>query len=97
VLVGNVRSASRCCGRPAPHAGMYGPLPVEVAVFADAGVAWNSDERPSVLGGFRDGVSSTGINFRVNLPEFAGQFDFVRPPQRPGKGWISRFNLTPGF
>jgi outer membrane protein assembly factor BamA len=77
---------------------MYGPLPVEVAVFADGGVAWNSRERPSLLGGTRDGVSSAGLTFRVNLAGFAvGQFDFVRPLQRPGRGWIVQFNLSPGF
>jgi hypothetical protein len=26
-----------------------------------------------------------------------GQFDVVRPLQRPGAGWIFQFNLTPGF
>jgi hypothetical protein len=77
---------------------MYGPLPVELAVFADGGIAWNSAEKPSMLGGTRDGVSSAGVTFRVNLLGFAvGQFDFVRPLQRPGKGWIFQFNLTPGF
>jgi len=77
---------------------MYGPLPVEVALFADAGVAWNSRERPSMFGGTRDGVSSTGVTVRVNLGGVAvGEFDFVRPLQRPGRGWIFQFNLTPGF
>jgi hypothetical protein len=77
---------------------MYGPLPVELALFADGGVAWNSGERPSMFGGTRDGVSSTGVTFRVNLAGFAvGQFDIVRPLQRPGQGWIFQFNLTPGF
>jgi hypothetical protein len=78
--------------------GMYGPIPVEVAFFADAGVAWNSDEKPSFLGGSRKGVSSAGVALRVNLLGFAvGEFDFVRPFQRPGKGWTFMFNLTPGF
>ena len=46
----------------------------------------------------RDGVSSAGVTFRVNLMGYAiGQFDVVRPLQRPGKGWIVQFNLTPGF
>ena len=77
---------------------MYGPLPVEVALFVDGGVAWNSGERPSLLGGSRGGVSSAGIALRVNLFGFAvGEFDFVRPFQRPGRGWIFAFNLTPGW
>jgi hypothetical protein len=69
-----------------------------MALFADAGVAWDSASKPSMLSGRRDGVSSAGITFRVNMAGFAvGQFDFVRPLQRPGKGWIVQFNLTPGF
>jgi outer membrane protein assembly factor BamA len=77
---------------------MYGPVPIELAFFADAGVAWNSDERPSMFGGVRDGVSSTGVTVRLNLGGYAvGQFDVVRPLRRPGQGWIVQFNLTPGF
>jgi Tol biopolymer transport system component len=77
---------------------MYGPLPVEVALFADGGVAWNSGERPALFGGARDGVASAGIAFRVGFGGFAvGEFDFSRPFQRPGQGWVFQFNLTPGF
>jgi outer membrane protein assembly factor BamA len=98
LLVGNVEFRFPLL-RPFGASGrMYGPLPVEVALFADGGVAWNSGERPSMLGGTRDGVSSAGVTFRVNLAGFAvGQFDIVRPLQRPGQGWIFQFNLTPGF
>jgi outer membrane protein assembly factor BamA len=77
---------------------MYGPVPVEVALFADGGVAWNRGERPSLLGGHRDGVSSVGIALRANLFGFAiGQFDFARPLQRVNHGWLFQFNLSPGF
>ena len=77
---------------------MYGPLPVELALFADGAVAWNSGEKPAILGGTRDSVSSAGVTLRVNLVGFAvGQFDVVRPLQRPGRGWTVQFNLTPGF
>jgi outer membrane protein assembly factor BamA len=77
---------------------MYGPVPVEVALFTDAGVAWNSGEKPSFLGGTRQGVSSAGVTFRVNLLGFAvGEFDFSHPFQREGRGWIFQFNLSPGF
>ena len=68
---------------------MYGPIPVEVAFFADGGVAWNRSEKPSFLGGSRQGVGSAGVAFRVNLFGFAvGQFDIARPFQRPGQGWV---------
>ena len=77
---------------------MYGPLPVEVAFFVDGGVAWNRSEKPSLLGGDRKGVSSTGVALRANLFGFAvGEFDFTRPLQRPGKGWVFQFSLSPGF
>ena len=88
---------------------MYGPLPVEVALFADGGVAWNSLSQPSTIGvsggvtqpqAFKlsNGVSSAGVALRVNLFGFAvGQFDFARPFQRPGQGWVFQFTLAPGF
>ncbi len=78
--------------------GMYGPLPVEVAFFADGGVAWTASEKPSFLGGERKGVASAGVAFRVNLGGFAiGQLAIARPFQRPQKGWVFQFSLTPGF
>jgi outer membrane protein assembly factor BamA len=77
---------------------MYGPLPIELAVFGDAGFAWNRGERPSILGGDRKGVSSAGVALRVNVfGMLVTQFDFVRPFQRPGRGWVFEFNLGPGF
>jgi hypothetical protein len=98
LLVGNVEFRFPLLRPFGASRRMYGPLPVEMALFADGGVAWNSGERPSMFGGTRDGVSSTGVTFRVNLAGFAvGQFDIVRPLQRPGQGWIFQFNLTPGF
>jgi Tol biopolymer transport system component len=88
---------------------MYGPLPIEAAVFADGGVAWNSLSQSSPVGvtgsvtqpqpfKLSNGVSSAGAALRVNLFGFAvGEFDFARPFQRPGHGWVFQFNLTPGF
>jgi outer membrane protein assembly factor BamA len=88
---------------------MYGPVPVEVALFADGGVAWNSLSHAS-LGGIlgtptqprqfrlKDGVSSAGVALRVNLfGDAVGEFDCSRPFQRPGRGWIFQFNLAPGW
>lgn len=77
---------------------MYGPIPVEFALFADAGVAWNKGQSPSLFGGGREAVTSAGAALRVNLFGFAvGQFDLSRPFQRPGSGWVFQFNLAPGF
>jgi Tol biopolymer transport system component len=77
---------------------MYGPMPVEVALFTDAGVAWTKSDRPTFLGGDRRPVASAGVTFRTNLFGFAvGQLDLAYPFQRPGRGWVWSFSLTPGF
>jgi hypothetical protein len=77
---------------------MYGPVPVEVALFTDAGVAWTKSDRPTFLGGDRAPVSSAGVTLRANVFGFAvGQFDFAYPFQRPGRGWVWSFSLAPGF
>jgi outer membrane protein assembly factor BamA len=77
---------------------MYGPIPIEFALFADSGIAWNTGESPSLVGGSRKAVSSAGVAFRANLFGFAvGQFDIARPFDRPGSGWVFQFNLAPGF
>jgi Tol biopolymer transport system component len=77
---------------------MYGPLPVEVGLFADAGVAWNRGEKPDIFGGTRKGVSSAGVTVRANVFGFAvAEFDFVRPFQRANRGWVWQFSLSPGF
>jgi hypothetical protein len=79
---------------------MYGPIPVEVALFADSGVAWNRGENISFQSGGagRKPVSSAGITFRAAVLGFAiAQIDFARPFNRPGRGWVWGFSLTPGF
>jgi Tol biopolymer transport system component len=98
MLVGNMEFRFPLLRPFGVSSGMYGPVPVEVAFFADGGTAWSSGERPEVLGGARGGVASGGVAFRVNLFGFAvGEFDIVRPFQRPGKGWTFGFNLMPGW
>src|SRR5258705_9537447 len=57
---------------------MYGPVPVELALFADGGIAWDSTNKPSFLGGDRAGISSMGTSLRINILGFAvGQFDIA--------------------
>jgi hypothetical protein len=99
MLVGNLEFRFPLL-RPFTGAGrnMYGPLPVEVAFFADGGVAWSRGQKPEIFGGDRRGVASGGVALRVNLLGFAvGQFDFVKPFQRSSKGWMFQFSLSPGF
>jgi hypothetical protein len=77
---------------------MYGALPVEIGLFADAGVAWTDDVDPRFLGGDRGWVRSVGAVLRFNAFGYAiGELDYVRPLDRPGRGWMWQFNLTPGF
>jgi Tol biopolymer transport system component len=78
---------------------MYGPLPVEVAFFLDGGVTWNKGQKPSFFdGGTREPVTSGGVSLRTSLLGFAtAQIDYARPFDRPGRGWVWGFSLTPGF
>jgi hypothetical protein len=98
MLVGNLELRFPLLRPFGAERNMYGPLPVEVALFVDGGTPWNGGERPSVLGGARDGVASAGVGFRANLLGFAvGEFDFSRPFQRTTRGWVFGFNLQPGW
>jgi hypothetical protein len=76
----------------------YGPFPIEMALFADAGLAWTADTKPRFAGGERDWVRSAGVALRVNVLGFAvAEFDYVRPLDRSRRGWLWQFGLTPGF
>ena len=76
----------------------YGPFPLELAFFGDAGVAWTSDIKPSLSGGQRDFVRSAGVALRANVLGYAiAEIDYVRPFDRSRRGWVWQFGLTPGF
>ncbi len=103
VAVGNVELRLPLLGGlgviPAP-----GVPPIEIGAFYDIGKAWTNDSDPNCQlengCGFsnRDWVDSAGFLARLNLFGFAiGELDFVRPFDRPDKGWIWQFSLTPGF
>ncbi|MCY3698910.1 MAG: BamA/TamA family outer membrane protein [Gemmatimonadetes bacterium] len=80
-----------------------GVPPVEVGLFYDMGKAWSGDtplNGPEGNCSFADRtwVSSAGFLTRVNVfGLMIAEINFVRPFDRPGKGWIWQFNLTPGF
>ncbi len=98
LLVGNVELRFPLLRPFGVRSGMYGPVPIEVAFFADGGVAWTGSERPSFFGGSREPISSTGVSFRVSLFGYAvAQIDYAYPLQRPERGWVWAFNLIPGF
>jgi Tol biopolymer transport system component len=76
----------------------YGPLPIEMALFTDAGVAWDRTTRPGFSAADREPVVSVGAAMRINVLGFAvAEIDYVRPLDRPGRGWLWQFNLRPGF
>jgi hypothetical protein len=97
LMIGSAELRAPLLGLFNPRA-MYGAVPVEVGVFADAGVAWTSDIKPGFLGGDREWVRSVGATIRFNAFGYAiGEFAYVRPLDRPGRGWMWQFNLSPGF
>ena len=76
----------------------YGPVPLDVALFGDIGAAWTRDTQRSFFDGDRDWVRSVGVAMRVNALGFAVvEVDYVRPLDRPGRGWLWQFNLMPAF
>ncbi len=79
--------------------GMYGPVPVEVGLFADAGAAWDQNDPVRIFGreGRREPVASIGATLRANLLGFlVAQADFTHPLSRPEKGFVFQFSLSPG-
>ncbi len=76
--------------------GFYGPLPIEGAIFADAGIAFGGVD--GFTGVNEKWVRSVGAAIRANLFGFAvAEINYVRPLDRPGRGWIWQFNFMPGF
>jgi Tol biopolymer transport system component len=76
----------------------YGPLPIEIALFSDAGIAWDRNSEPSFTGGTREWARSAGVGLRFNLLGFViGEIDYVKPLDRPERGWLWQFNFIPGF
>jgi outer membrane protein assembly factor BamA len=78
--------------------GYYGYLPLETGIFFDSGVAWSRGSTPTFLGGHRRPVSSYGAVARFNLFGMAIiELDYVKPQDRPLKGWYWQFSLNAGF
>ncbi len=98
LLVGNIELRFPLFGVLGLGSGYYGILPVEAAFFGDAGTAWHQGQSPTLFGGQRPVVSSTGVALRINVLGFAvAEVDFVHPFDRPGKNWLWQFGLTEGF
>ncbi|HWB29277.1 MAG TPA: BamA/TamA family outer membrane protein [Vicinamibacterales bacterium] len=75
----------------------YGPVPVELFGFFDAGAAWTRDQQLS-LGDVGRWVRSVGAGARVNVFGYLiAEFNAARPLDRKGRGWMYVFNLRPSF
>ena len=88
----------------APIAGLftgeieYGRVPVEVAAFYDAGLAWTSSATPEWFGGTQRVVRSAGGAARVNVfGLFVLEVAASRPFDRPSKSWRLQVGLRQGF
>jgi hypothetical protein len=80
-----------------------GILPIDIAPFFDAGVAWTRAQEPTLRWGegneaARIPVFSAGLSSRVNLfGMFVLELFYARPFQRPGRGGIFGWQLAPGW
>jgi outer membrane protein assembly factor BamA len=72
-------------------------VPVEGALFFDAGSAWSSGDRPEFLGGDARGITSYGASLRVNLGGLVLSLNYVNPRQFDDQGWHWQVNFAPGF
>jgi Tol biopolymer transport system component len=77
-------------------------LPTELAVFADAGVAWTAEDAPDFVWDRdtdrRVPVVSTGVSARMNLfGAFIMEVFYAVPFQRPDKGGFVGVNILPGW
>jgi Tol biopolymer transport system component len=77
-------------------------LPLEIAPFFDAGVAWTAEESPRFEFTRRSldriPVFSTGVSARMNILGYLVlEAYYAYPFQRPDRGWHWGFNLAPGW
>jgi Tol biopolymer transport system component len=78
-------------------------LPLEIAPFADAGVAWTGGSSPALrfdqsATSDRIPVLSAGVTSRMNLFGYIiAEIYYVKPFQRPGRGAYWAFQIAPGW
>jgi len=76
----------------------YGPIPIDLALFADAGVAWTQADKAALLGGDRQLLTSVGAALRINVfGFFVVQTSLAHPFERPGKNWVWQWTFSPAF
>ena len=99
ILVGNVELRFPLFGLLGIGRGYYGVFPVDVVAFYDWGIAWWDKTYPIK---FKDAIgnpiSSAGVGLRLNLFGFLVLgVNYVKPFERPNKGWHFQFSFSPGF
>ncbi len=73
-------------------------VPLEIAAFFDAGVAWSSGSSPSFAGGTRDLVRSYGAAIRANIFGFLTlELSSARAIDRAGRPWKWQLGVLQGF
>lgn len=77
-------------------------VPLEIAPFFDAGVAWRKGDNPEwrfdQSTTARVPVFSAGVTARLNVLGYAVvELFYARPFQRPGRGNVFGFQLAPGW
>lgn len=80
----------------------WGFVPVELAAFADGGVAWTGDESPefqlTARSAERIPVFSAGVTSRFNLlGRLVFEIFWAYPFQRPDHGGVFGFHFAPGW
>ncbi|MGH9310764.1 MAG: hypothetical protein ACRD1U_15415 [Vicinamibacterales bacterium] len=75
----------------------YGPLPVDLFVFADAGAGWGGEQRFGPGGADGRFVRSAGAGVRINALGLIVEMAAVRALDLRGAGWTVGFDLRPAF
>ena len=98
LFLGNLELRFPLLGLLGLGSGYYGAFPIETALFADGGIAYCTGDHTRFCSGDNRAVYSAGAALRINLFGYAiGEVDYVRPFQRPDKGWYWELSLSPGF
>jgi Tol biopolymer transport system component len=99
ILVANAELRFPLFGLLGIGRGYYGVFPVDFLAFYDAGVAWQNGVKPWFMGGGkRKPVQSVGVGLRMNIFGYlVAGLNYVKPLNRPQKGWHLEFSLMPGF
>jgi Tol biopolymer transport system component len=73
-------------------------VPLEIAAFFDAGVAWSEGDQPAFAGGTRALVRSAGMAVRANLFGFLVlELSHAKAFDRAGRPWKWQLGILQGF